>query len=100
MTASTNDSVAATAASLRTLTRITGILNTSLVLFPHVAILALMGAGPLWWAILAGVTVCLYGMRRQQAAVDRALMAAFWGGQSKPEGGGAAKQGEGTTDER
>lgn len=53
---------------------ITQALNTSVVLFPHVAILALMGASGAWWGALAFLVVLLTAARRERSKVTEKLL--------------------------
>lgn len=53
-------------------------LNASLVMFPHVAILALLGASGAWWAALAAVAILLFGARAELAKLKVAVMLAAY----------------------
>lgn len=52
----------------------TSLLNALLLLFPHIAILALLGASGAWWGSLAFLIVLLYGFRRERRRVTDQLL--------------------------
>jgi hypothetical protein len=52
------------------------VLNASVALFPHVAILSLLAASGAWWSALAGLVILLYGARRELTKYRAALITA------------------------
>lgn len=72
--ATLNEETRSLALRLALLDPIAGMLNASLVLFPHVAILAFMGASGAWWGVLAFLVVLLHGVRYERRKVTDKLV--------------------------
>lgn len=59
--------------------RLQAILGATIALFPHVAILSLLNAGPVWWFVLVLSAGVLYTLRAADARREAAAMAEMFG---------------------